>query len=341
VTQAPRLPARSRIVAILVGLLGVGAGHFFVGQRRRAFAAYGAYLAIELGLMALFSPLADALGGVTAFALAAGVPALLWLASLVDVARIAPSRYEPLRLGPFLAFASAQYAIHFMTFVCTREWVLEAYKIPSASMFPSVTVGDRVLVDKRHFLRKQPTRGEVAVFAAPDHAEQSFDKRILALPGDTIKFVDDRPFINGWEVPHCRLGQGRMPDSTSIIAHSGDVELEFLHGRAYLVFYDRSGYSSGLTPSFKVSPGEYFVVGDNRRNSHDSRTWSTVRAAGVPRANLTGKPLFVYAGGEPGRFGAALEESRLPPSLSSLAPEFERCMKERPPSEKTFPPDAH
>jgi signal peptidase I len=239
-----------------------------------------------------------------------------------------------------------------------RAFVIEAFKIPSGSMIPTLQVGDHIFVNKfsygpaipwtktRIFSRMPPERGDVMVFAFPEHPEQDFIKRIVAIPGDELRTKGGRPVINGWEVPRCSVGtysytESELPQTR----HEGDLFVEYLGDESYLTLYDNTSMG-GLEERgpYHVKPGEVWVMGDNRNNSHDSRMWWGGQGGGVPFDNIRGRALFVWlsmgdAGVDWSRLGApVMGRPRLPPSMKHLEAPLEKCLRERPPIEKTTPP---
>jgi signal peptidase I len=137
-----------------------------------------------------------------------------------------------------LVLAAAGLGALFLGFpLALRAFVLEAFKIPSASMEPALLIGDHIFVDKLPFHRATVTRGEVILFPFPENPEQDFVKRVIALPGDTLLVKNGHPWINGWEIPHCVVGTGQLPPSEGLTP-SGEVDVEYLDGTAYLVFFD-------------------------------------------------------------------------------------------------------
>ncbi|NOU28926.1 MAG: signal peptidase I [Polyangiaceae bacterium] len=240
-----------------------------------------------------------------------------------------------------------------------RQFVAEAFKIPSGSMIPTLQVGDHIFVNKlvygptipftksRLYSRMPPERGDVMVFQFPEHPEQDFIKRVIATPGDTLEAKNGHPWINGWEVPSCFAGVYSYSEGEPATHHEGDLYVEFLEDEAYLTLYD---HAAGMFPEtqgpYKVAPGEVWVMGDNRHNSHDSRMWFGGQGGGVPFANIKGRAAFVWlsmgdSGVEWGRFGApVMGRPRLPPAMKHLEAGLTKCLKERPPLDKTSPPPA-
>jgi signal peptidase I len=238
-----------------------------------------------------------------------------------------------------------------------RAVVIEAFKIPSGSMIPTLMVGDHIFVNKfiygpaipfthsRLWSAMPPKRGDVMVFAFPEHPEQDFIKRVIAIEGDKLEARSGRPILNGWEVPNCVVGPWSYEDyDAGVSRHVGDLAVEYLGEETYLTFYDRSSYSQTYQGPFYVKKGEVWVMGDNRNNSHDSRMWFNGQGGGVPYDNIRGRALFVWLSvGESGidwsRFGnSVMGKPTLPPSAKDLAPAFEQCLKSRP--AVTWPPAA-
>ena len=253
-----------------------------------------------------------------------------------------------------------------------RAFVVEAFKIPSGSMIPTLMIGDHIFVnkftygplipwtDKRVFSRLPPQRGDVMVFKFPENKEQDFIKRVIAVPGDTLEAVDGRPVLNGWLVPHCNVGTFKYDGKQA------ELYVEYLEDRSYFTLFDhkladqacttndectlgdvcRGGVCGALQGPFKVAPNEVWVMGDNRNQSHDSRTWKGNAGAGVPVENIKGKALFVWMSFGPGGgiaqdrlFVNVMGRPKLPPSQEALLrPALEKCLRERPSIAQTTPP---
>jgi signal peptidase I len=240
-----------------------------------------------------------------------------------------------------------------------RAFVVEAFKIPSGSMIPTLQVGDHIFVNKfsygpaipwthtRLWKNMPPKRGDVIVFAFPEHPEQDFIKRVIAVEGDRLEAKNGHPWINGWEVPSCRVGSFSYNETDAAnTRHDGDLFVEYLGEESYLTFYD---HASGIFPEYQgpyiAQKGTVWVMGDNRNNSHDSRMWYGGQGGGVPFENIRGRALFVWLsvsdnGIDWSRlFAPVMGRPRLPPAMrGALGADLERCIAARPPIDKTTPP---
>lgn len=182
---------------------------------------------------------------------------------------------------------------------CSRK----RYKMPAASMWPSLAPGESVTADTS---LKTPARGDIFVFKYPERPEQSFVKRIVGLPGDRVEMKGRVLSINGTPVPSCTIGpfSARVGEDTL----KGDLVLE---GSGYVAFYDGNESIGG---AWTVAPDQFWAMGDNRNNSHDSRMWFGGTGGGVPQALLEGK--------------VAGPTAVLPTGADALAPNLEKCKKQ-------------
>jgi signal peptidase I len=347
----PASESRRRVIAIVLAAIGPwGIGQLYLGQTRRAFV----WLAIPPSILSFWGLLLPTfvrfvhLGPLVAFPLA--VYFVGWLAPLLDAARIPPARYRTVSVFAIIGFWILSVVITVAVALSNRLFYIEAFKIPSGAMIPTFLVGDHIFVDKLVYRFRAPRRGEAVVFPFPENPEQDFVKRIIAGPGDTLLVKDGHPWINGWEVPHCRVGQAEYVDTSSdepdaiLTRHQGELDIEYLEGAAYLVFLDEK------PPSFQDSQGpfvakkdEVWVLGDNRNNSHDSRFWWSYRGGGVPLATIHARPFVVWATAvddrlDWSRLGVSSDKPLLPTSMQALAPELRRCLDATPPVDKTVPP---
>ena len=242
-----------------------------------------------------------------------------------------------------------------------RAVVVEAFKIPSGSMLPTLQIQDHIFVNKlaygppipftstRLFANLPPKRGDVMVFEYPDPnpkaEKQDFIKRVVALQGDELVVEGGHPIINGWKVPSCRVGSYEFDEGAESSLKRGDLFVEYLGEYAYLTLFEE-GRAEGRQGPYRVKPGETWVLGDNRNNSSDSRAWYGGRGGGVPDANIKGRAMFVWLNfkknGWPDvdrLFTHVLGTPKLPVGApSDILAGIDRCLKERPPADQTLPP---
>jgi signal peptidase I len=173
-----------------------------------------------------------------------------------------------------------------------RATVAEPYRVLTASMLPTLEPGDQVLVNKLAYRSEAalPARGDVVAFRSDAVALSEpgvppvLMKRVIALPGDRVQMRGGLPVINGWQVPTCDVGEYvyLLPDGQGGAA-TGRLLVEFLDERAYLTVQT---VTRPFPHSYEVKPGEVFVLGDNRGNSIDSRSYRGALGAGVPLAAI-------------------------------------------------------
>lgn len=199
------------------------------------------------------------------------------------------------RLGQSAREWGKSIAIAFVLFLAIRASVVEAFKIPTSSMEGTLLVGDFLLVNKAVYGPRipgidiplpafsQPDRGEVVVFHPPHEPDKNYVKRVVGVASDTLEMRDKRLYLNGAPVhePYARYLDGRRD------AVHPDMEWQSHHliasePREYHPTRDNWG-------PIVVPEGRYFVLGDNRDNSEDSRYWGF-----VSRDEIRGRPWFVY-----------------------------------------------
>jgi signal peptidase I len=182
-----------------------------------------------------------------------------------------------------------------------RSFLAEPFRIPSSSMMPTLLIGDFILVNKFAYGIRlpvldtkvvpvgEPARGDVVVFRFPKNPSQDYIKRVIGLPGDEIVYRNKTLYVNGTQVEAEPLGRyigtGSGRDMTG-----AELKLEALPGAEHRILQRTAAYfvpqGEGL---WKVPEGHYFVMGDNRDNSEDSRYWGF-----VPEANLVGKAFLIW-----------------------------------------------
>jgi signal peptidase I len=188
----------------------------------------------------------------------------------------------------FLALLAAAVALA----LTMRNALFQSYEVIGNSMLPGLTPGDLLAGSVLSPVRAADAlkRGDVVVLrVAVDGAEQEIVKRIVGLPGDRIGMQGVHPIINGWSVPFCDAGAFYSPDDETAITRSdpgGRVAVEFLGGQSYLTFQAAPGVPF---TEYLVKPGEVFVLGDNRNNSRDSRSFDQGLPRGFPLSDVKAK----------------------------------------------------
>lgn len=185
-----------------------------------------------------------------------------------------------------------------------RSFLVEPFQIPSGSMIPTLEVGDFILVNKYHYgLRlpvvgtkivsnNDPERGDVMVFIPP-HDPHYFIKRVIGLPGDRIEYENKQLIINGEPVAVEHLNPVQI--DTAIGSRQGVLFSEQLGEETHFAQIVTDDNRRPGRTTWVVPPGHYFMMGDNRDNSADSRDWGP-----VPEENIVGKAFAIWMHKEPG-----------------------------------------
>ena len=183
------------------------------------------------------------------------------------------ARPEPLKSRPYRTLT--EWVIILMAVVlCTlllRTYVVQSFSIPSLSMYPTLQVGDRIIVNKLSYDLHDIHRGDIVVFARPKLEDQEYAdlvKRVIGLPGETISSRACRIYINGKQLSEPWLPPGPDSCSTSL---PGDAHPQF-----------------DLPGPVKIPPGEYYVMGDIRTDSEDSRFFGP-----IPKSLIVGRAVAV------------------------------------------------
>ena len=176
-----------------------------------------------------------------------------------------------------------------------RGFVVEPFRIPSGSMIPSLFIGDFILVNKfaygvkmpvfNHVLMEidKPERGDVTVFKYPREPSIDYIKRVIGVPGDHIAYYNKVLYVNGKQIERKRIGEYSGPGENN----PADEYVEDLVGVEHNILIIPS--RPGLDAEYIVPEGHYFMMGDNRDNSNDSRYWGV-----VPEKYLVGKAFMIW-----------------------------------------------
>lgn len=235
-------------------------------------------------------------------------------------------REDKIRRPAWVEYSGGFFPV-IVTVFLLRSFLIEPFRIPSGSMVPTLLVGDLILVNKFTYgirlpvINKkiidinQPQRGDVMVFRYPVDEKFDYIKRVVGVPGDVIEYREKRLSVNGQAVALKELEPffetERLVFTRQLVEKLGGAEHNILNndqtGSAVepweFAMKERCSYdASGFRCS--VPPGHYFMMGDNRDNSLDSRFWGF-----VPERNIVGKAFFIW-----------LSLNGMVPSVSRIGP---------------------
>ena len=198
-----------------------------------------------------------------------------------------------------------------------RSFIFEPFNIPSGSMKPNLLVGDFIFVSKYSYgfskhslpfsiplipgkiLSNTPERGDVVVFKTPENNRTDYIKRVIGLPGDKIEIKNGIVFINGSEILRKKLNDFIDTDNKTNNKRVRMYNEYFFNKEIHILDITDNGIADN-TQLFNVPENHFFVMGDNRDNSQDSRFINTVGF--IPYENLVGKAQFIFFSLENSRF---------------------------------------
>jgi signal peptidase I len=179
-----------------------------------------------------------------------------------------------------------------------RSFIAEPFRIPSASMMPTLLIGDFLLVNKFTYgirlpvINKkiiginEPQHGDIVVFRFPKDPAVDYIKRVIGLPGDKVSYYNKKLYINDAPINQTSLGSYQGVGQGQDMTGSEHLE-ENLTGVEHSILIRNDAPT--VEGTYVIPAGNYFVMGDNRDNSNDSRYWGT-----VPEENLVGKAFFIW-----------------------------------------------
>lgn len=259
---------RNPWIAGLLAFVTIGLGHIYSGEVKKGLFLYfgqGLVLAVVLPLL-IIKP--DVVG--LSFSLIVGLAYFVY--NLIDAVQTAKRNalfYSPQKINKwyvYLAFLFlASFIIQPITEILIKRNIIQAYKIPSSAMAPTLRPGDRLLVNKLFYKTAKPQRGDIIVFEFPEDPSLDYVKRLVGIEGDVIEMKNKKLYVNNVE-----------------------------QGEGYIVHTDSKTFPASEHPRDNFGPitvpnGSFFFLGDNRDNSYDSRYWGF-----VSRGQIHGKVMSIY-----------------------------------------------
>ena len=273
--SAPDTTAGKRhpVGAALITFLAPGLGQLYNAQPKKALAIYLIGLA-ALPVLSLTNMVFTFYGAV--FFLIVGLTVLGFV--IADAAKnakrlgiITLQKYNRWWVYVSIFLVHAFFITPIFEYLFPRP--VKAYKIPSGGMMPTLQIGDRLIVDLT-YAKQTPQRGDVLVFVFPEDNSKEFLQRLIGLPGETVEIKNKKVLINGQE----------LPDPWAVRLNEDTLST-------------RDNFGPQIVPQ-----GQYFVLGDNRDNSYDSRFWGY-----VDRSSIKGKALYLYWAVDKGRIGTTIK----------------------------------
>ncbi len=262
--------AKRRWWLALLLFIFAGAGYLYVGRPRRYFASIVFYLLI---IAMLFLVPGTVLSQPVLFLAMICMVLAVLLGMTIDQIRLSikQPRYGLRWYNRWWIYAGCFFVMMVVTYVPDMlggqaAQTVRTFSIPSRSGLPALQVGDVISVNNDAYRTQKPARGDIVVFTTPRNKSITWIKRVIGLPGDQVQLKDGRVFINGTQLKQEAAGTFTPAGQKPIAQFREYVS----PNRSYLTL-DSASTAADNTRRFTVPPEHYFVLGDNRDNSSDSR----------------------------------------------------------------------
>lgn len=291
--EVQKVSKKRRVGALVLSLMHPGCGHMVLGRWERGLAWALAMFVFQGTLL---------FAGVVGVALVV----VAQVGSLVDVLLVRPLPRGLSRAGVALALVLGVWGTGLAIAKLNRRFIAEPFHVPSESMRPTLLVGDQFMLDRtvgEPWKRRALEHGDIVVFPSPEEPERDYVKRVVALGGDRVAVRQGLVFVNGAPLaqgPHEECGPA---EQASVGGAGCELHMEGQGARHYAVRLDNASAGQADFPhegrcprdmepredGCAVAPGALFVLGDNRFNSYDSRSWGV-----VPEEQVKGVAAYIH-----------------------------------------------
>jgi signal peptidase I len=275
---------RHALLAALFSLISPGMGHLYVGKWKQAILMPFALLAIS-----------GVLGWTGLIFLSQGMYVLMFLIAVFYLVVIVSAVMHARKTSSHRLNRSQRWYFYIVFLVAVsifgsslpnyrgKLFAYETFRIPAGSMLPGLLVGDIIVVDTYAYANNQADVGDLVVFDYPKDRNIKYIQRVVARGGDHLIYRDKNLYINGKPVTREFVGLYEVPGTNE----QAEIYTELMAGKQYNVAYmpDRPA----INAEYIVPEGHYFVMGDNRDNSNDSRYWGV-----FPVTYLKGKAIYIW-----------------------------------------------
>ena len=297
-TATAQIKRRRPWIAGLLSLISPGVGHIYCGRFGKGLVLF---FVDAVALPGMLGVLPMALGYRIGWGASLLAGAGIWVYSILDARRIAR------RTSPAYALKEYNHCWVYLILILlplpitvggaflAREWMVQAFYVPSKSMYPTIRFGERLLANKTVYRREPVRRGDVIAFVNPNKRHQKNIKRVVALPGDRVAITNNKLSVNGKPVQTTKVGDSQAGGDKQLV---GGIFRETNGSATYRIFVpsptntapkDSPGGKTGDLAETVVPNGHCFVLGDNRGRSHDSRKYGP-----VPLRDIVGRVDYLY-----------------------------------------------
>ena len=268
---------RNPIFSGIFSLLVPGLGQLYNGQMKKSIVIYSLWLFPTILIMPLFD-LQYTFIGILIFAI---ISTIIYIFAFIDAIIISTrlKNYSLQNFNRWYIYILIILSATAISFLFDEESYLgiNSFSFPTSSMEPTILNGDYLMVDLEYYENKDPKPSDIIIFDYPKQPELSYLKRCIAISGQVVEIKDKVVLVDEIKFPDDSLVQFKDPK-----IYKKD------EGTNFFPIYNNLGSRDCFGP-IKIPEGKYFVLGDNRDNSSDSRYWGF-----VPRENIYGKAMFLY-----------------------------------------------